>query len=198
MRVDHDPDQPLLREGAVGARARRVPYRERAHCSSFTGSRCGGPGAGDRARLVCGDRVLADSAEIVDLATARAPATALPAGSGRRRPRCASWSGTSTPAWGHTGAGTYHGLHGRRDLALAYGCTGVPPGSVGCSRSPIRSYPRHRPLSRDHAGDRGPVGGRGARHLRRGRDAPRRRPPVSLGRPLHGCRPTFAALAASV
>jgi len=106
-----------------------VGYRERAHLQvihRFAARRAGG--GTTVPVLVCGDRVLADSADILAEADARAP-------EGRRLypddPAAASEVralerdfdenlGPDGRRW------MYNEMRGRRDLALAYGRTGVP------------------------------------------------------------------------
>ena len=106
-----------------------VPYRERAHLQliHWVAVRRAG-GQRTVPVLVCGDRVLADSAEIVDLADALAPPARRlypqdPAAAAQVRELERDFDSRLGP---HGRRWTYHGLHGRRDLALAYGCTGVP------------------------------------------------------------------------
>ena len=84
----------------------------------------------------------------------------------------------------------YDGLRGRRDLAIAYACTGVP--SWERRALPV-VYPvvmqGHRPLPRHHADDRDRVGEGGPGDLRRGRRKARRRAPVPVRRALQRRRP---------
>ena len=72
--------------------------------------------------------MLADSAEIVDLADALAPPDRRlypedQAAAAEVRELERDFDSRLGP---HGRRWTYHGLHGRRDLALGYGCTGVP------------------------------------------------------------------------
>jgi glutathione S-transferase len=106
-----------------------IPYEERAHLQVFHRFAVRRAGGGTTAPvLVCGDRVLADSADILEWADARAP-------EGRRLyPEDAEEAaevmalqrdfdqrlGPEGRRW------MYNELHGHKDLALAYGCTGVP------------------------------------------------------------------------
>jgi glutathione S-transferase len=106
-----------------------VPYRERAHLQLIHWLAVRRAGGGTTVPvLVCGDRVLADSADIVDEADANAP-------SGRRLypddPGAAAEVRSlqrdfDTNLGPHGRRWMYNELRGRRDLAIAYGCTGVP------------------------------------------------------------------------
>ena len=106
-----------------------VPYTERAHLQLIHWVAVRRAGGGRTAPvLVCGDRVLADSAEIVDLADALAPSDRRlypedPEAAAEVRALERDFDSRLGP---HGRRWTYNGLHGRRDLALAYGCTGVP------------------------------------------------------------------------
>ena len=106
-----------------------IPYEERAHLQvfhRFAVRRAGG--ATTAPVLVCGDRVLADSAEILEEADSRAP-------EGRRLypsdPDEAAEVRTLQRGFDQ-GLGPegrrwmYNELHGHKDIALTYGCTGVP------------------------------------------------------------------------
>jgi glutathione S-transferase len=107
----------------------RIPYVERAHLQvihRFAVRRAGG---GTTAPvLVCGDRVLADSADILEEADSRAaqgrglyPRDPGEAAEVRALQRDFDQTlGPEARRW------MYNELHGRKDLALAYGCTGVP------------------------------------------------------------------------
>ena len=106
-----------------------IGYEERAHLQlihRFAVRRAGG---GTTAPvLVCGDRVLPESAEIVEWADAQAPAERRlypedsdAAGEIRALERDFDERlGPQGRLW------MYHQLHDRRDLAVEYGCTGVP------------------------------------------------------------------------
>jgi glutathione S-transferase len=106
-----------------------VPYAERAHLQLIHWIAVRRAGGGRTVPvLVCGDRVLADSAEIVDLADALAPPDQrlypeAPEAAAEVRALERDFDSRLGP---HGRRWTYHGLHGRRDLALTYGCTGVP------------------------------------------------------------------------
>jgi glutathione S-transferase len=106
-----------------------VAYQERAHLQLIHRVAVRRAGGGRTVPvLVCGDRVLADSAEIVDLADRLAPPTRRlypddPRAAAEVRSLERDFDSRLGP---HGRRWTYHGLHGRRDLALAYGCTGVP------------------------------------------------------------------------
>ena len=138
MHPDHDPDQPLLREGPLGAG------------SSGHRIRGAGPPPGDplvpvrRAGgkktapvLVCGDRVFADSADIVEEAE-RAGAARTAACSPTTPSAAAEVRGAAARLRHRLGPQgrrwMYYGLRGRRDIAIAYACTGVPPGSAARCR----------------------------------------------------------------
>jgi glutathione S-transferase len=106
-----------------------VPYEERAHLQlihRLVVRRAGGNGTAPV--LVCGDRVLAESAEIVDEADARAPADRRlypedPMAAAEIRALEREFDDRLGP---HGRLWMYNGIRGRRDLAVAYGCTGVP------------------------------------------------------------------------
>jgi glutathione S-transferase len=78
--------------------------------------------------LVCGDRALADSADILEEADSRATEgrrlyPSDPDGAAEVRALQRDFDrdlGPQGRRW------MYNGLHGHKDLALAYGCTGVP------------------------------------------------------------------------
>ena len=106
-----------------------VGYRERAHLQLI--HRVAVARAGGRTTvpvLVCGDRVLADSSDIVREADTRAPP-------GRRLyPADASAAADARTLehefdnrlGPHGRRWMYNGVHGRRDIAIDYACTGVP------------------------------------------------------------------------
>jgi glutathione S-transferase len=106
-----------------------IAYRERAHLQLIHWVAVRRAGGGRTVPvLVCGDRVLADSADIVEWADARAPPDRRlhpedPAGAAEVRRLQRDFDSRLGP---HGRRWTYHGLHGRRDLAITYGCTGVP------------------------------------------------------------------------
>jgi glutathione S-transferase len=106
-----------------------IRYQERAHLQVIHWipvARAGGKKTAPV--LAWGDRVFADSADIVEAASERAPPDRSLFGDGpvaaaeiralqddfdaRLGPEGRRWM--------------YHGLRGRRDIAIAYGCTGVP------------------------------------------------------------------------
>ena len=106
-----------------------IPYRERAHLQVLHWipvARAGGKKTAPV--LVWGDRVFADSADIVEEASARArPGGALfpadPAAAAEVRALQRDFDEVLGPEgrrW------MYFNLRGRRDIAIAYGCTGVP------------------------------------------------------------------------
>ena len=106
-----------------------VRYRERAHLQGFHMLVVRRAGGGSTAPvLVCGDAVLADSAAILEFADARAPAAR------RLYPDDASLAAEARALereyderlGPHGRLWMYEALRGRRDLALAYGCTGAP------------------------------------------------------------------------
>ncbi len=106
-----------------------IPYIERAHLQLIHRIPVRRAGGGKTAPvLICGDRVLAESAEIVEWADQRTPegsrlypdnpeALAEVRGLERDFDRRLGPEGRR---W------MYNGLRGRRDLAIAYACTGVP------------------------------------------------------------------------
>lgn len=106
-----------------------IAYRERAHLQVIHWipvARAGGKKTAPV--LVWGDRVFADSADIVQEASAQAPAgRALfpddPAAAAEVRALQRDFDEVLGPEgrrW------MYFNLRGRRDIAIAYGCTGVP------------------------------------------------------------------------
>lgn len=106
-----------------------VRYQERAHLQVIHWipvARAGGKKTAPV--LAWGDRVFADSAEIVEEASAKAPAGRSlfpddPAAATEVRTLQRDFDARLGPEgrrW------MYHGLRGRRDIAIAYGCTGVP------------------------------------------------------------------------
>jgi glutathione S-transferase len=106
-----------------------IAYQERAHLQlihRIAVRRAGGRGTAPV--LVCGERVLADSADIVDEADARAPADRRlfpddPATAGKARELEREFDDRLGP---HGRLWMYYGLRGRRDIAIKYACTGVP------------------------------------------------------------------------
>jgi glutathione S-transferase len=106
-----------------------VAYEERAHLQVLHWipvTRAGGKKTAPV--LVWGDRVFADSADIVEEASAKAPAGRElfpddPAAATEVRALQEDFDANLGPEgrrW------MYNALHGRRDIAIAYGCTGVP------------------------------------------------------------------------
>jgi glutathione S-transferase len=106
-----------------------ISYQEHAHLQVIHWipvSRAGGKKTAPV--LAWGDRVFADSAEIVEEASAKAPPDrglfpddlAEAAGVRTLQRDFDARLGPEGRRW------MYHGLRGRRDIAIAYGCTGVP------------------------------------------------------------------------
>jgi glutathione S-transferase len=106
-----------------------VSYRERAHLQLIHRVAVRRAGGGTTVPvLVCGNRVLADSADIVDEADAHAPPERRlypddPAAAAEIRALERDFDEGLGP---HGRRWMYNGLRGRRDLAIAYACTGVP------------------------------------------------------------------------
>ncbi len=106
-----------------------VGYEERAHLQVFHRVAVRRAGGGKTAPvLVLGDRVLADSAEIVEEAAALAPPDRRlfpedPAAAAEVRMLEGDFDTRLGP---HGRRWMYYGLRGRRDLAIAYACTGIP------------------------------------------------------------------------
>jgi glutathione S-transferase len=106
-----------------------VRYRERPHLQLIHRVAVRRAGGGKTVPvLVCGDRVLADSTEIVREADARAPADrrlypADPSAAVEVRMLEREFDTRLGP---HGRRWMYYGVRGRRDLAIAYACTGVP------------------------------------------------------------------------
>jgi glutathione S-transferase len=106
-----------------------IGYQEKAHLQIFHWVAVRRAGGGKTAPvLVWGDRVLADSADIVEEASAHAPPDRrlfpddpLIAAEARELQRDFDTRlGPEGRRW------MYNGIRGRRDIAIAYGCTGVP------------------------------------------------------------------------
>jgi glutathione S-transferase len=106
-----------------------VRYREQAHLQLIHWFAVRRAGGGRTAPvLVCGDRVLADSTEIVDEADAKAPPGKRlypddPGAAAEVRALERDFDANLGPdgrRW------MYNEMRGRRDLAIAYACTGVP------------------------------------------------------------------------
>jgi glutathione S-transferase len=106
-----------------------IGYEERAHLQVLHWIPVTRAGGGKTAPvLVWGDRVFADSADIVEAASAKAPADRglfpdepVAAAEVRKLQRDFDTNlGPEGRRW------MYYGLHGRRDIAISYGCTGVP------------------------------------------------------------------------
>ncbi|MGB7686469.1 MAG: glutathione S-transferase family protein [Solirubrobacterales bacterium] len=106
-----------------------VGYEERAHLQIFHWVAVRRAGGGKTAPvLVLGDRVLADSAEIVEEADALAPQDRRlfpddPAAATEVR---ALEDDFDTRLGPHGRRWMYYGLRERRDLAIEYACTGIP------------------------------------------------------------------------
>jgi glutathione S-transferase len=106
-----------------------IKYSERAHLQLLHRLAARRAGGGTTVPvLVCGDRVLADSAEIVLEADAHtAPQRRLypddPLASAEIRALERDFDERLGP---HGRRWMYNGIRGRRDLAIAYGCTGLP------------------------------------------------------------------------
>jgi glutathione S-transferase len=106
-----------------------VGYRERAHLQGLHWVAVRRAGGGKTAPvLVAGDRVLAESAEIVEEADAQAPPDRRlfpddPAAAAEARKLERDFDARLGP---HGRRWMYNELRGRRDLAIAYACTGVP------------------------------------------------------------------------
>jgi glutathione S-transferase len=106
-----------------------VKYREQAHLQLIHWLAVRRAGGGTTVPvLVCGDRVLADSAEIVDEADASAPPDRRlypddPDAAAEVRALQRDFDANLGP---HGRRWMYYEMRGRRDLAIAYACTGVP------------------------------------------------------------------------
>jgi glutathione S-transferase len=106
-----------------------IPYEERAHVQVI--HRFAARWAGGSATvpvLVCADGVLGESADILAYADARAPAgSRLYPADAERAAEVRALERDFDERLGPEGrAWMYHELHDRRDLAIEYGCTGVP------------------------------------------------------------------------
>ena len=89
--------------------------------------------------LVCGDRVLADSADIVDEADAKAPQgqRLYPEDPGAAAEVRALQRDFDANLGSHGRRWMYNEMRGCRDLAVAYACTGVPTWERRSYRWPI-------------------------------------------------------------
>jgi glutathione S-transferase len=106
-----------------------IPYRERAHLQVIHWAAVRRAGGGRTAPvLVCGDTVLPESAAIVEWADERAPADRrlYPADEAGAREVRALEREFDDRLGPHARLWMYDQIRGRRDLALAYGVTGVP------------------------------------------------------------------------
>jgi glutathione S-transferase len=106
-----------------------VSYREQAHLQLIHWIAVRRAGGGRTAPvLVCGDRVLADSADIVDEADAKAPPgqRLYPDDQGTAAEVRALERDFDANLGHHGRKWMYDAIRGRRDLAIAYACTGVP------------------------------------------------------------------------
>ena len=106
-----------------------VAYQERAHLQLIHWVAVRRAGGGRTAPvLVCGDRVLADSADIVDEADAHAPPDRrlFPDDPGAAAEVRALERDFDERLGPHGRRWMYNGLRGRRDVAIDYACTGVP------------------------------------------------------------------------
>lgn len=106
-----------------------IRYQERAHLQVIHWipvARAGGKKTAPV--LAWGDRVFADSADIVEAASEMAPPDrGLFPGDPAAAAEVRSLQDDFDARLGPEGRRwMYHGLHGRRDIAIAYGCTGVP------------------------------------------------------------------------
>jgi glutathione S-transferase len=106
-----------------------VAYREQAHLQVFHWVAVRRAGGGKTAPVLVHDgRVFAESAEIVAHADERAPAERrlIPKEAGEAAEVLALQEDFDERLGPHGRRWMYNGLHGRRDIALEYGCTGVP------------------------------------------------------------------------
>lgn len=106
-----------------------VGYRERAHLQLIHRVAARRAGGGTTVPvLVCTDRVLADSADIVEWANAQAPLhrRLYPDDHHAASEVRALEREFDSRLGPHARRWMYNGLRGRRDLAVAYACTGVP------------------------------------------------------------------------
>lgn len=106
-----------------------VAYVERAHLQGLHRVAVRRAGGGTTAPvLVCGDRVMADSADILGEADARAPEgrRLYPRDPGEAAAVLALQRDFDQRLGPEARRWMYNELHGRKDLALAYGCTGIP------------------------------------------------------------------------
>ncbi len=107
----------------------RIPYRERAHVQGIHRFAVRRAGGGETAPvLVCGDRVLSESAEIVAFADTRAePAKRLyPDGAAEADEVRTLEREFDTRLGPHGRRWMYDSMRGARSVVLAYNCTGVP------------------------------------------------------------------------
>jgi glutathione S-transferase len=106
-----------------------IPFQERAHLQVIHRLAARRAGGGVTVPvLVCADGVLGESAEIVDYADARAPAgrRLYPEDEGESAEVRALERGFDEHLGPDGRLWMYYRLRGRRDLAINYGCKGVP------------------------------------------------------------------------
>jgi glutathione S-transferase len=106
-----------------------VRYQERAHLQLIHWLAARRAGGGRTVPvLVCGDRVLADSADIVEEADSNAPRgqRLFPEDPDAAAEVRALQRDFDTNLGPHGRRWMYNEMRGRRDLAIAYACTGVP------------------------------------------------------------------------
>ena len=106
-----------------------IPYEERPHLQlihRFAARRAGG--GSTVPVLICADGVLAESSDILAFADAHGPegSRIYPADADRAAEVRALESDFDERLGPEGRAWMYHQLHDRRDLAVEYGCTGVP------------------------------------------------------------------------
>ena len=166
-----------------------VRYREQAHLQLIHRLAARRAGGGRTVPvLVCGERVLAESADIVDEADANAPQgqRLYPEDPGAAAEVRALERYFDADLGPHGRRWMYNEMRGRRDLAVAYGCTGVPTWErrVLPLAFPVatRMIDRVLDITADTAAqsEAQVAGG-----LRRGRRAAQRRPAISLRRSVH-------------
>jgi glutathione S-transferase len=107
----------------------RVEYRERAHVQAIHRLATRRAGGGLTAPVfVCADGVLADSADILTWADAQAPPGRglYPEDPDRAAQVRLLETGFNARLGPHSRCWMYQQLRNRRDLAITYGCTGIP------------------------------------------------------------------------
>ena len=168
-----------------------VAYREERHVQIVhrVASRRAG-GGGTVPVLVAPEGVFAQSADILAYADRHRSRARLYPGAGLRAEVVALERGFDADLGPEGRRWMYFHILPRRDLGIAYNCTGVP--GLGAARLPAdarRDVGLHPPPVRHRARDRRAGRRGGSADVRRGRRAPGGRAPLPVRRRLHRRRP---------